>query len=577
MGTAEVVATVSNITEYTDCLQSLYFNDISTRRHEIKEPSNANEWLWTNTTFNDWLKQAGVLWISGPPGSGKSVLAKMILNKFTTIVSQGELDLPQVVCGWFYSARLLRAGRSHSLMLRAILHQILSQDKRTFELAKATYRERFSSCRSEVSWDRASLKDLIVAIATSDATPQTLAIVDGIDESEDGSEDDESRTKMLEILSSLAFLKNSRVWLIALSRPLPEIHSEFAACHHIRIDDWNQEDVDRVIVSGIQELREAWPGFKQPTGGKARHQRRDSEGDTVAARRLKPDEEAELEAIQQCLSEKNSGAIMWVILVFAQIKIMLQQKKGFNLTELREMVEQLPVGIEDLYWRIITELGLEDDAEKLKMTRKILLWVIGSQGWGSLQLRDLLDGLAVPENLVHMQGSANPILSNRLQFRDNWNTFFAIMHYHCGPFIEATKPPNNDTVDQPVRLVDMVGEDWTVNLVHQTAKKFLEKSMLLQIEANKATDFVKLECLRYLDIVFPVRKTDYTPFISSSMVRGIRQSEPESFSGLEKLDEIPLPRDAIIRALEDLMNMDTEVRAGTSAKEKSNMLDLIMT
>ncbi|KAF3908008.1 hypothetical protein ABW21_db0200179 [Orbilia brochopaga] len=433
---------------------------------------------------------------------------------------------------------------------------MLLENRSLFEAAKVTYRARFDCCRSEVDWDRSSLVELALNIANSNTTPRTLAVIDAIDESENGSEDEQSRIKVLEDLSSLAFLENSRVWLIVLSRPLPEIRSEFEECHHIEINDCKKEDVDRVINGEIQEIRDAWPGYRRRKGAKARHRHSDSGRDPARVTDLQPEEEDALKKIQQHLVCYNSGVIMWVILVFAQVKIMLQQKEGFTLTELQQVVERLPRELEDLYQRIISELNLEKDPKQFKMAQKIFYWVTGSQAWGSLQLRHLLDGLAIPDDLEHAETEANPILQNRLRFGDDWNIFFTMIHSYCGPLVETTRPLGGLDTSQSIRQVEEIGEDWTINLVHQTAKKFLEKSAL-RIEAGIAIAFVRAECFRYLDIVFPEKRTKYTPFISRSMVEMTRN---QCKAGIAYLYEKPISQYNTVEALQGLMNLPTIVK-----------------
>ena len=57
------------------------------RRDQItRAETGTNEWIWSYGPYVEWATEAsGILWIQGKPGSGKSVLAKSILERFMSM------------------------------------------------------------------------------------------------------------------------------------------------------------------------------------------------------------------------------------------------------------------------------------------------------------------------------------------------------------------------------------------------------------------------------------------------------------------------------------------------------------
>ncbi|KAK7582021.1 hypothetical protein V3481_014095 [Fusarium oxysporum f. sp. vasinfectum] len=288
-----ILPIVSLDSEYNECLASLAFQGMGEIWHQIRDAlPGSNEWIWSNRTFRKWYETSGLLWISGTPGSGKSVLCKTILRSFTSRV----LDFTHVHA-WFYSARGLERGTLHSYMLRAILRSILERNPQAFKSFKNLYRARVQT-EHHVSWideDCHVLAEALRAIAVNDTTPRTILILDGLDEFLGNQSDPYTVQEFLELLSSLAYTKNSHIWLIACSRPVPEFRSEFMECFHISIHENNCEDVSIFIENGISKLRAAWPRREKKRGGKSRHLNAFAQPLPIQPERLSSQEELELE------------------------------------------------------------------------------------------------------------------------------------------------------------------------------------------------------------------------------------------------------------------------------------------
>ncbi|KAJ4027498.1 hypothetical protein NW758_014102 [Fusarium oxysporum] len=499
-----ILPIVSLDSEYNECLASLAFQGMGEIWHQIRDAlPGSNEWIWSNRTFRKWYETSGLLWISGTPGSGKSVLCKTILRSFTSRV----LDFTHVHA-WFYSARGLERGTLHSYMLRAILRSILERNPQAFKSFKNLYRARVQT-EHHVSWideDCHVLAEALRAIAVNDTTPRTILILDGLDEFLGNQSDPYTVQEFLELLSSLAYTKNSHIWLIACSRPVPEFRSEFMECFHISIHENNCEDVSIFIENGISKLRAAWPRREKKRGGKSRHLNAFAQPLPIQPERLSSQEELELETLRQYLTSRSSGSIIWIKLVLSEVELLIRRKEGFTLEHLREKVQSLPRDLHNLYCEIITQLGLDHNSEKARMAEKIFLWVTGSRGWGILKLQELREALAIPGNYQQCTTMAafDNLQVNCHQIGDDWDYFYSIIYSHCGGLVEFMPPVRLDNATT-ITLEEMSG-DWTVQLVHHTAKSFLEsknKPSQLRIVDADAVQFVATQSAWYLTLIFP--------------------------------------------------------------------------
>ena len=86
----------------TSCLQALFTSDYSTYKATIQDPVKGTcTWFLQHQKFLTWLEEphSSLLWVSGGPGCGKSVLASFLINDLQTRVNQAELSA--TICYFF--------------------------------------------------------------------------------------------------------------------------------------------------------------------------------------------------------------------------------------------------------------------------------------------------------------------------------------------------------------------------------------------------------------------------------------------------------------------------------------------
>jgi hypothetical protein len=172
------------------CLESLGPHGSENRLTEIVEPSEHTfEWLWKRETmFTHWLAHGqGSYWISGKPGSGKSVLMKEISSGI-----QNQYMKPNsITVRHFFNSRGTPLERSFEGFLRSILKQILRQAPALFECTIDRFREQHvQSCWSGdgkgVQWTLRRLKDTLNDIISKGSCLNAIYVfADALDECED--------------------------------------------------------------------------------------------------------------------------------------------------------------------------------------------------------------------------------------------------------------------------------------------------------------------------------------------------------------------------------------------------------
>jgi hypothetical protein len=172
------------------CLESFGSPGSENRLTEILEPSEHTfKWLWKRETmFTHWLAHGqGAYWISGKPGSGKSVLMKEISSGIQNQYMRPDL----ITVRHFFNSRGTPMERSFEGFLRSILKQILRQAPALFECTIDRFREQYlQSCWSGdgkgIQWTLRRLKDTLNDIITKGSCLNAIYVsADALDECED--------------------------------------------------------------------------------------------------------------------------------------------------------------------------------------------------------------------------------------------------------------------------------------------------------------------------------------------------------------------------------------------------------
>ncbi|KAJ4859587.1 NACHT domain-containing protein [Trichoderma breve] len=479
---------VDRNTEYTECLESLRFAAIHLRRDKVASADEGtNDWIFAHNAYKEFQREdSGVLWIEGKAGSGKSVLAKFLLQKLQSLPNANRAaDLKDIVVDWFYSRRDGEITMAHSSMLRSIVYKVFKDSQETFNCCKACYQERqLQPDGSSGEWSFDDLQCIIKSIVSS--SMPIICILDGLDES--AATEKFQRTLMR---------FNSHVESTAPSKK----------CHKIILQHENRQDILRIIDNGLVAIKKVMESLDSLDEDNS------SNEDPMPLDEIF--EEVPLDAmngIRTHLINNAKGVILWVTLIIDQL-MQHCRTGGITLEELERLLHSLPHDLMEYYEYMVKELEQKLNKDQLARSRKALMWVSGTSFVRALTIQELWDALAIPEDVQKALESRKDYRQATGSYFKTWAGFRSILYTWCGPFIEVMRDTTRRYGPRDDR--DHVEPHYVVQLLHQTVKDFLadeKTSSTLRFQTSDAIQFVLGSTHIHLQIVLPQNITAYTQF-----------------------------------------------------------------
>ncbi|KKO98258.1 hypothetical protein THAR02_09642 [Trichoderma harzianum] len=501
------------------CLESLRFAAIHLRRDKVASADKGtNDWIFAHDAYKEFQREdSGVLWIEGKAGSGKSVLAKFLLQKLQSLPNANKAaDLKDIVVDWFYSRRDGEITMAHSSMLRSIVYKVFKDSQETFDCCKACYQERrLQPDGSSGEWSVDDLQCIIKSIVSS--SMPIICILDGLDESAANEKFQTTRETILRNLVELALIPGSRIKFIMLSRPAPDIVMRFNSrvestapskkCHKIILQHENRQTILRIIDNGlvaINKVMESLDSWDEDNS---------SNEDPMPLDEIF--EEVPLDAmngIRTHLANNAKGVILWVTLIIDQL-MQHCRTGGITLEELEKLLHSLPHDLMEYYKYMVNELEQKLDKDQLARSKKALMWVSGTSFVRALTIQELWDALAIPDDVQKALQSQKDYRQATGSYFKTWAGFRSILYTWCGPFIEVVRDTTRRYGPRDDR--DHVEPHYVVQLLHQTVKDFLadeKTSSTLRFQTSEAIQFVLGSTQVHLQIVLPQDITACTQF-----------------------------------------------------------------
>jgi hypothetical protein len=325
-----------------DCMwriiSSLGFTDMQSREHCIHEAyPNTYRWALTEDVhgLSTWLRTgAGIYWVSGKAGSGKSTFMKFLGNdKHTHDLlyqwSGGPERLIVVNCYFWYLGSSLQ--KSIEGLLRTILYQILkahpSVAELLFPVRQADAKNGFQELQA--FW---TLKELQIAIrSVGDVISQTSAghssrrfciFIDGLDEYNG------YHGELIKLLQS--FVKDGNIKLCISSRPWNVFVKAFEnQTPHLFLHELTEGDIRHYVESRLK-----------------------SSMSSPAAPGSSSDEE--ILSIANDIVARAEGVFLWVYLVVKSVTAGLDE--GDQPAILRQRVLECPDDLESFFGTILSRI-----------------------------------------------------------------------------------------------------------------------------------------------------------------------------------------------------------------------------
>ncbi|KAH6902441.1 hypothetical protein BKA70DRAFT_1306914 [Coprinopsis sp. MPI-PUGE-AT-0042] len=333
------ISAAANLREVVEWLSALNFRLIY-RDNLTKRAPGTGLWFLKSKKFRRWLKErVGILWVTGIPGAGKTLLATIILDylqgKFLRDVSKRLEDHEVLVC--FVYCRYTEPVQVSDI-LAAFVRQALERHQTLLGLVEPLYlRHQLEDTRPSEE----ELVDLLVRISKS--FKRAFYILDGLDEALD----DAIKHRLIIILSSL------EVHLLITSRPLQYLQDCLPTANHCEVCA-EEDDIARLIQLKIEQN----PMLKRLV------------------------EQYTLREELFCAIQKNArGMFLHAVLQLDRLQHCL------TVNDIRENLNRLPPSIEDVYEQTLQRILTAPEPKATHGKRLLLCVLFAQQPLSTLDLR----------------------------------------------------------------------------------------------------------------------------------------------------------------------------------------------
>ncbi|RDW56366.1 hypothetical protein BP5796_13241 [Coleophoma crateriformis] len=315
------------------------------RRERNRRAEGTCIWFKKNSEYECWKgteSPDSILWITGRPGSGKSVLSTSIIEH---LQQDREERKDCEVTYFFFDKNNERTSTSLSLVVSLIgqlvdrLSIIPSNLLSAYQVATKFGHLQLSESDKPTEMFISLVKDI----------PVTYVVLDGLDECSD-------LHKTLDFISSI-IREAPNIHLLCLSRETEALKKILGRYSKLKLDPGcTQGDIDTFLLDEIRALSESL--------GRDLHA-----------------------MLFDQLSRDANGNFLWAYLMIQNLKA------APSLYELKAMMEQVPRGLVEMYRSILSDL--ENETERTQnFMKKIFIWIccsVNPLSWPELQIALAID------------------------------------------------------------------------------------------------------------------------------------------------------------------------------------------
>ncbi|TFK18483.1 ankyrin, partial [Coprinopsis marcescibilis] len=330
--------------------RSIFDENVAKRTPETGREVIDSDW------FKEWLMDllGGIVWGTGMPGAGKTVLACIVIERLQKLVEESESkDICLLFAFCRYTERLMVID-----ILLAILRQLLERHPQVLPYVKPMY-ERHK--RENTRPSEAQVVDLLRQIATSGLFKKTLYILDGLDEAAS-----DIQVDLIEILSSLP------VHFFITSRPLDTLKDLVPNARFFTIIA-SDPDIALLIDQKIHRI--------------------------PALRKLLINDATLKSEVVSIISSKSSG-------MFLLASLHLDMLKGCaSESDVRKALEVLPIGMDGMYDKTMDRIRALPGPQA-ELAKRVLIWVTYAQE--PLSAEELVLAVSVCPETFRFDGKRKP-------------------------------------------------------------------------------------------------------------------------------------------------------------------------
>ncbi|KAF2451282.1 hypothetical protein P171DRAFT_375323, partial [Karstenula rhodostoma CBS 690.94] len=321
------------------CLDTLFVTDPEIVRSNLVEQKGERvpktcEWILQNAAYQGWTeKDNGLLWISGEPGQGKTMISIFLTQE----LESREEKVSAVT--FFFCSHQDDDRKSAAAVLRTLLYQILTKRPNLVEhfwpYLKSAHNERNSGRKRHdmVLASEKTLWEMFLLCLKDQRLGSLLFLLDGVDECTD----DIFVTKFTGLFAEASLIApGNKFKMILVSRDNVHLHGQA----QIKLDP----DQKYLLATDIERFISAR---------------------VAAVPRLRGLTDSVRKEIKKILKDKSGGTFLWVGFVVYE----LSRKK--TVSEMMDSLETIPPDLDGIYKRILDQIKEEHREESAKLLRLV--------------------------------------------------------------------------------------------------------------------------------------------------------------------------------------------------------------
>ncbi|KAH8592591.1 WD40-repeat-containing domain protein [Bisporella sp. PMI_857] len=244
-GLLQQLASVQLEKEDLECIQHLRLTDPRDDKKRIEETKGgllggSYQWILENSYFQQWYndEQSHLLWISGDPGKGKTMLLCGIINELENLTAGARLS-------FFFCQATDSRINSATAVLRGLIYLLIKQQPSLISHLQERYRDAGKQLFEDVNaWS--ALSRILTDILEDANLNSVYFIIDALDECTTDSE------KLLELIVQKSASLRTK-WIVS-SRNWPDIEERLEMAEHkVRLClELNTESVSTAVDTYIQ-------------------------------------------------------------------------------------------------------------------------------------------------------------------------------------------------------------------------------------------------------------------------------------------------------------------------------------
>jgi hypothetical protein len=290
---------------------------------KLRHPGTC-EWIFQNDEFLRWSKISAVvsgqnplLWITGGPGVGKTVLTSAVIDHFLkrNVAQESEALL------YYYFKGTSQFNKTPLSAVRSFLYQLLGQIQQSPDI-DSEFQDSFGMSFGSL-WYKCRL--------IIEKMPWTTIILDGIDECE-------GFTLLMESLQDKDL--EGKMKVLVVSRRERFLLKKLTSFDVLEIEP---QDIQRDIKTYVEHKIKRNPRLSHPLV---------------------------LNLVEEKLIHSNNGMFLWVRLVLKELKACL------SLEQIIQTLTETPTALDAIYTTILRRLELELQRPAVGMARKVLTWTV---------------------------------------------------------------------------------------------------------------------------------------------------------------------------------------------------------